>query len=218
MRHSGLVLSREGLTAGQSPLAVAGSPLSSCPPLAQLPSHRIHGRAIPVPRSPRHLSARQPGDVLGALASGGHGVFLCPEPQRVVVAASLFTVSAGICAWPHRVRFDPSGLLTWALVAPVSVHEDSAWSVFLPGPRVSLKCLFPSVERTSLGGSCAAGLLLDSRLLPPSTFTPQGWGCCFNISFTALRILSHFWALWFLRRNLSLDLVFELKRSLARSL
>lgn len=58
----------------------------------------------------------------------------------------------------------------------------------------------------------------ESCLLPLSAFTPQGWGCCFNISFTALQILSHFWALWFLRRNLSSDLVFELKRSLARSL
>lgn len=161
----------------------------------------------------------------------GHGVFLCPEPQRVVIATSLFTAfrsipSPGIHTWPHRVRLDPSSLPTWALVAPVSVHKDSAWSVFLPTsvalsswppgfPRMSLPFYQDNFPWRFLQGKSAPQI---PAFFLRTAFTPQGGGCCFNISFTALQILSHFWALWFLRRNLSSDLVFELKRSLARSL
>lgn len=84
----------------------------------------------------------------------GHGVFLCPEPQRVVIATSLFTAfrsipSPGIHTWPHRVRLDPSSLPTWALVAPVSVHKDSAWSVVLP-TSVALSSWPPGFPRMSL--------------------------------------------------------------------
>lgn len=189
-----------------------------CPPalmLAQWPSHRIHGRAIPVPRSPRLLSARQPGDAPGARASGGHGGALGPEPHASPLSRSI--PSPGIRAWPRRVRFDPSGLPTWALVAPVSVHEDSARvsSFLAPGLPANVSSLLSGeLLWWCLHGRPAA----DPRLLPLSAFAPQGWGCCFDISFTALQVLSHFWALWFLRGNLSSDLVFERKRSLARSL
>ena len=170
-----------------------------CPPaltLAQWPSHRIHGQAIPVPRSPRLLSARQPGDAPGARASGGHGVALCPDPHVSSQPGSQAMLrelgrlegmgSPCVLSPAHHLcpAASPAPASALGHVACALIHLASRlgpwWprSVFMRTVPERLPSWPPGFPRTSLpfcresfcGGACTAGLLWIPAfsLRPPS--------------------------------------------------